>query len=87
MEQDMNDLYILRDIDNRDDSGAPFETEPATLADLAAYIAGPLLSDLIDHSNADELWQISAEMREGRLSDEAEARLRRLGVYIRRAES
>ena len=83
----MTDHYILRDVDNRDDSGAPYETKPTTLAGLAGYIDGPLLSDLIDHSNDDELWQISAEMREGRLSDEAEARLRRLGVYIRRAES
>ena len=83
----MTDLYILRDIDNRDDSGAPFETRPTTLAGLAGYIDGPLLSDLIDHGGDDDLRQIAAEMREGRLSDEAEARLRELGVYIRRAGS
>lgn len=83
----MTDLYILRDLDNRDDSGEPFETNSTTLKDLASYIDGPLLSDLTDPSDGDELRQVAAEMREGRLSDEAEARLRELGVYIRRAES
>ena len=80
------DLYILRDIDNRDDSGAPYETKPTTLAGLAGYIDGPLLSDLTDYGG-DEVRQIAAEMREGRLSDEAEARLRELLVYIRKADS
>ena len=80
----MTDLYILRDVDNRDDSGAPYETEPTTLANLAGYIDGPLLSDLTDPSNADEVRRIAAEMREGRLSDESDARLRELMVYIRK---
>lgn len=83
----MTDLYILRDVDNRDDSGAPYETEPATLADLAGYIDGPLLSDLTNPSDDDEVLQIAAEMREGRLSDESDARLRELLVYIRKADS
>lgn len=79
------DHYILRDIDNRDDGGAPYETRPTTLADLANYVDGPLLSDLTDPSNADEVRSIAAEMREGRLSDESHARLRGLSVYIRKA--
>ncbi len=79
------DHYILRDIDNRDDGGAPYETRPTTLADLANYVDGPLLSDLTDPSNADEVRRIAAEMREGRLSDESHARLRGLSVYIRKA--
>ena len=84
----MIDLYILRDIDNRDDSGEPYETKPTTLADLAGYIDGPLLSDLTDYDgDGDEVRQIAAEMREGRLSDEADARLRELAVYIRKADS
>lgn len=78
------DHYILRDIDNRDDSGAPYETEPAPLADLADYIDGPLLSDLTNPSNTDEVRRIAAEMREGQLSDESNARLRELAVYIRK---
>lgn len=78
------DHYILRDIDNRDDGGAPYETRPTTLADLANYVDGPLLSDLTDPSNADEVRRIAAEMREGRLSDESHARLRGLSVYIRK---
>ena len=81
------DHYILRDVDNRDDNGEPYETEPTSLADLAGYIDGPLLADLIDPSGGDEVRQIAAEIRDGRLSDEAEARLRELGVYIRRAEA
>ena len=83
----MTDLYILRDIDNRDDSGAPFETKPTTLAGLAGYIDGALLSDLTDPSDGDELRRIAAEMREGQLSDESSARLRELMVYIRKADS
>ena len=83
----MTDLYILCDIDNRDDSGAPFETKPTTLEDLAGHIDGPLLSDLTNPSDGDEVRQIAAEMREGRLSDEAEARLRELLVCIRKADS
>ena len=79
------DHYILRDVDNRDDSGAPYETEPTTLAALANYIDGALLSDLTDPSNADEVRRVAAEMREGRLSDESDARLRELMVYIRKA--
>lgn len=80
-----HDLYILRDIDNRDDSGAPYETEPTTLADLANYVDGPLLSDLTDPGDGDEIRRIAAEMREGRLSDESNARLRELMVRIRKA--
>ena len=78
------DLFILSDIDNRDDSGSPYETEPTTLADLANYIDGALLSDLTDPSDADEVRLVAAEMREGRLSDESDARLRELMVYIRK---
>ena len=80
----MTDHYILRDIDNRD-AELPYETEPTTLAALAGYIDGALLSDLTDPSNADEVRRIAAEMREGRLSDEADACLRGLSVYIRKA--
>ena len=83
----MTDLYVLRDIDNRDDDGAPYETEPTTLANLAGYIVGALLSDLTDPSDGDELRRVAAEMREGRLSDESDARLRELLVYIRKADS
>ena len=79
--------YVLRDIDNRDDSGAPYETEPTTLAALAGYIDGPLISDLTDPGDADEVRLVAAEMREGRLSDESDARLRELMVYIRKADS
>ena len=82
----MTDHYILRDIDNRDDGGAPYETEPTTLAALAGYIDGALLSDLTDPSNTDEVRRIAAEMREGRLSDESHARLRELAVYVRKAD-
>lgn len=81
------DHYILRDIDNRDDSGSPYETEPTTLAALAGYIDGPLISDLTDPSDADEVRLVAAEMREGQLSDESNARLRELMVYIRKADS
>ncbi|MBB1512001.1 hypothetical protein H5399_05200 [Tessaracoccus sp. MC1627] len=82
----MTDLYVLRDIDNRDDDGAPYETEPTTLADLANYIDGPLLSDLTDYGG-DEVRQIAAEMRGGRFSDESRARLRELSVHVRKADS
>ena len=78
--------YILRDVDNRDEDGAPYETEPTTLADLANYVDGPLISDLTNPSDADEVRQIAAEMREGRLSDASDARLRELLVYIRRED-
>ena len=83
----MTDHYILRDIDNRDDGGAPYETEPTTLAALANYVDGALLSDLTDPSDGDEVRQIAAEMREGQLSDESNARLRELAVYVRKADS
>lgn len=81
----MSELWVLRDIDNRDDGGAPYETEPTTLADLANYVDGALLSDLTDYGGG-EVRQIAAEMREGLLSDESTARLRELMVYIRKAE-
>ena len=82
--------YILRDIDNRDGDGSPYETVPLPLTMHAGYIDGPLIDDLSPlcwpEDTADELRRIAAEMREGRLSDGDRQRLRELSVYLREAD-
>lgn len=42
----MSEYYVLRDIDNRDDAGAPWECGSPTLAGFIEYVDGPLRGDL-----------------------------------------
>lgn len=82
----MNDLWILRDIDNRDDSGEPWETT-GTAAELAGYIDGPLLDDITDPADAEEdLRAIAARMRAGTWEACDRRLLETLGVYIREGD-
>lgn len=75
-------MYRLRDVDNRDDEGAPWETT-GTLPELAGYIDGPLLGDLSSPDWwGDEVLRIADEMRSGLLSDNSMATLLELGVTI-----
>ena len=81
----MTDLWTLRDIDNRDDSGDPRETT-GTAAELADYIEGPLLSDLTDPEDAgEEIKDVAARMRAGTWEGYDRRLLEYAGVYIRRA--
>ncbi len=80
----MNGLYILRDIDNRDENGAPWETA-GTLQALAKYVGGALLKDITDNEAAEDIRAVAAEMERGVLSDESQARLKEVGVYVRLA--
>ena len=79
----MTDIWTMRDIENRDDSGAPWETT-GTLAALADYIDGALLSDLTDPSEAEEeLRDIAARMRVGKWDNYDRLSLERFGIYFR----
>lgn len=80
----MEQLYLLRDIDNRDDDGAPYETV-GPLEFLAEYIDGPLRSDLTDDADLDTD-EIVAAMRGRKFSDDHAAQLRSAGVWITRVE-
>ena len=83
----MTDIWTMRDIENRDDSGAPWETT-GTPAALADYIDGGLPSDLTDPSEAEEeLRDIAARMRAGTWDTYDRRFLERLGVYIRQEAS
>lgn len=83
----MSTTYTLRDIDNRDDDGAPWETT-ATLPELAGYIDGPLLSDLTNPGKWGAVVRaIAAEMRADSLTSESGARLVELGVTITEASA
>ena len=78
----MREIYVLRDIENRDDDGAPWEIESSTLAGFIPYVDEPLRNDVTSQEGLDALDEaIEALRRE--LFPEAEARLRELGVYIR----
>lgn len=76
----MTTHYRLRDIDNRDGDGAPYETT-GTLTALADYIDGPLRSDLTETSDLD-LDPIVDEMRSGTLTPDHQQRLREASIYI-----
>lgn len=78
----MSEVYVLRDIDNRDDDGAPWECESPTLAGFIGYVDGPLRSDITGQEGLDALDEAIDALRREWFPD-AEARLRELGVYIR----
>ncbi|MBG6083259.1 hypothetical protein [Zhihengliuella flava] len=75
------ELYRLRDLDNRDENGAPFEFSVPTLTEMIPYVDGPLRSDMTSdegHGRVDQA--IDALRREN--FPVAEQRLRECGVYI-----
>ena len=77
----MSEFYVLRDIDNRDDDGAPWETESPLLAGFVPYVDGPLRSDLTTDEAREAVDEaIDALRREN--FPLAEERLRELGVYL-----
>ena len=76
----MSESYRLRDMDNRDDDGAPFEFTTNTLAEMIPYVDGPLRSDVaVDGIEAVD-GAIDYLRRER--FDLAKQELRNLGVYI-----
>jgi hypothetical protein len=77
----MSEFYVLRDMDNRDDDGTPWEIESSLLAGFIPYVDGPLRSDLITKEAREAVDEaIDALRREN--FPLAEERLRELGVYI-----
>lgn len=78
----MSENYVLRDIDNRDDDGAPYEFTVTSLAEMIPYVDGPLRSDITGAEEREELDETIEHLRRERF-DLAEPRLRELGVYIR----
>lgn len=76
----MSEFYRLRDIDNRDDAGAPFEFDVPTLAEMVPYVDGPLRGDVHEGSH----WHVNAAIDALRREwfPTAEEHLRAVGVYI-----
>lgn len=72
--------HTLRDVDNRGPDGEPFETT-GTIEQLAAYIDGPLRSDLTAQSDL-QIDTVVSEMRAGRLSRWHRRDLETVGVRI-----
>jgi len=68
-------------MDNRDDSGAAFEFEVPTLAEMIPYVDGALRGDVTAASGAESVDATIGYLRRERY-DLAEQELRRLGVYI-----
>lgn len=77
----MSESYRLQDSDNRDDSGAAFEFEVPTLAEMIPYVDGALRGDVIGAGGAESVDATIGYLRRERF-DLAEQELRRLGVYI-----
>lgn len=77
----MSEQYKLRDIDNRDDSGAPFEFTVASLAEMVPYVDGTLRGDVHDPEGREAVDEAVDALRREWFPT-AEARLRELGVYI-----
>lgn len=78
----MSEYYVLRDIDNRDDSGEPWETKSPTLSGFIGYVDGPLRSDVTGQEGLEALEEAIEALRNERFPT-AEARLKKLGVYLR----
>lgn len=77
----MSEIYRLRDIDNRDDTGAPFEFTVPTLTEMIPYVDGPLRSDIWNPEGKETIDEAVDALRREWFPT-AEARLRELGVYI-----
>ena len=71
------DIYRMRDVDNRVEDGAPFETT-GSLNRLAGYIDQIVRYDVKDSSEVD-IDQIVSQMKSGIVP---ETELRRLGIYV-----
>lgn len=76
----MSESYRLQDSDNRDDSGAAFEFEVPTLAEMIPYVDGALRGDVHEGSH----WHIDRAVEALRRErfDLAQQELRSVGVYI-----
>jgi len=71
----------LRDVDNRDADGAPYEFT-GSLDQVAAYLDGPLRSDLSDpEESAEDLDAAIAHVRGGRLAS-ANLILKPMSIYL-----
>lgn len=77
-------MYRLVDHDNRDDMGAPFEFETATLTEMMPYvneaIRGDMHPDFVDYVDRGLLYLANEKF------DGARRALREVGVYIERKE-
>lgn len=76
-----SEAYTLRDIDNRDEDGAPFEFTVSTLAEMIPYVDGALRGDVLG-SGVEHIDVAIDYLRRERF-DLAEQELRKVGVYIR----
>lgn len=77
----MSEFYRMRDIDNRDDDGTPFEVTAPTLAEFIPYVDGPLRGDVIGADGAESVDAAIDYLRRERF-DLAAQELRGVGVYI-----
>ena len=81
----MSEWYVLRDVDNRDGDGEPWDTTSDQLAGFIGYVDGPLRSDVTTDEGREAVDEaIDALRRED--FPLAEQRLREVGVYIRLEE-
>ena len=78
----MSEYYVLRDVDNRDDQGEPWETESPTLAGFISYVDGPLREDLATNEAKEKCDEAIEALRRENFPT-AQEHLRQLGVYIR----
>lgn len=69
--------YTMRDVDNRDDAGAPFEFT-GTLTQIAEYVDKPLRGDITNPGDVD----IDGLVKRLRAGDLPDLDLRELGVYV-----
>lgn len=69
----------LRDIDNRDADGAPYEVT-TDVESVIGYLDGPLRSDVVADSHAD-LDEAIEHVRAGRI-DVANGLLRSMAIYL-----
>ena len=77
----MSETYCLRDMDNRDDDGVPFEFSVPTLAEMIPYVDGALRGDVRDPEGQEAVDEAVDALRREWFQT-AQARLKELGVYI-----
>ena len=78
----MSEYYVLRDVDNRDDQGEPWEIAFPTLTGFIGYVDGPLRDDVITPEGLEHV-DAALEALRREWFPAAEKHLREVGVYLR----
>ena len=77
----MSEYYVLRDVENRDDQGEPWEIASPTLTGFIGYVDGPLRDDVLTPKDLEDVDAALEALRREWFPD-AEKHLRKVGVYL-----